>query len=77
VGRRRSPAATQVRRIVWSDEAVANLESIATYINDFSPLAARRLALRLKTAADSLSEHPERGRHAGEGLRELTVIYPL
>lgn len=65
-----------MRRVVWADEAVANLESIAAYISDFSPLAAQRLALRLKSAADSLADHAERGRSAGRGARELTVIYP-
>jgi plasmid stabilization system protein ParE len=35
-----------VRRIVWADEAVANLESIAAYIHDFNPSAIRHGARR-------------------------------
>jgi plasmid stabilization system protein ParE len=30
----------------------------------------------LLTAGDGLASFPERGRLIGEGLRELTVIYP-
>lgn len=65
-----------MRRIVWADEAVANLESIVTYIEAFSPLAAQRLALRLQAAADSLADNAERGRGVGRSLRELTIIHP-
>lgn len=65
-----------MRRIVWSDEAVANLESIATYLNEFSPVAAARLAKALQRAADSLATNAERGRSVAGGRRELTVIYP-
>ncbi len=43
MGHAKSPASAQVRRVVWTDEAVANLESIAAYISDFNPLAAQRL----------------------------------
>jgi len=76
VGHGQSPTSSEVRRVVWADEAVANLESIAAYINDFSHLAAQRLALRLKSAADSLADQAERGRTTGRRARELTVIYP-
>lgn len=71
-----TPAPAEVRRVVWTDEAVANLDSIATYIQDFSPLAAQRLAVRLKNAADSLAAQSDRGRSVGNGYRELVVIYP-
>lgn len=63
-------------RIVWADEAVANLEAIVTYISEFNPAAAARLAERLVAVADSLSEFPERGRDAGEGRREMTIVPP-
>jgi len=65
-----------VRRVVWTDESVANLESIADYIDVFSPPAARRLALRLKDAGDSLLEHPSRGRIVRGSIREPTIIFP-
>ena len=48
-------------KIVWTEEAVTNLEAIADYIAAFNPAAAERLALRLIEVADSLSEFSERG----------------
>ena len=65
-----------MRRVVWTDEAVRNLETIAAYIADFSPLAAQRLALRLKAAGDSLAEQPDRGRPIGKDRRELVTVPP-
>lgn len=65
-----------MRRVIWTDEAVANLENIAAYISDFSPLAAQRFALRLQTTANSLADNPDRGRLMHGGRRELTVIRP-
>jgi addiction module RelE/StbE family toxin len=65
-----------VRRIIWTAEAVANLRGIFSYVSAFNASAAMRLAGRLQTAADSLSEHPERGREAQHGLRELVIIHP-
>lgn len=63
-------------RIVWTDDAVANLEAIVTYVAAFNPAAATMLAMRLVAVADSLTEFPNRGRDAGEGRRELTTVRP-
>lgn len=76
LGKAKPIASAQVRRITWADEAVSNLDSIAAYVHDFNPLAAQRLALRLRSAADSLAEHPDRGRPIGRGLRELVIVPP-
>lgn len=65
-----------MRRILWTDEAVGHLEAIVTYISAFNPDAARRLAERLIAAADSLAEFSERGRDAGGGRREMTIVWP-
>lgn len=65
-----------MRRIVWTDEAVGNLEAIVTYISAFNPGAAQRLAERLIAVADSLNEFSDRGRDAGEGKREMTIAWP-
>lgn len=61
--------------VVWSRRALADLAAIQAHIRQFRPLAAQRMALRLRAAAESLAEHPERGRVIG-GLRELAVISP-
>lgn len=63
-------------RIVWTDDAVGNLEAIVTYVATFNPAAAQRLAERLVAVADSLTEFPHRGRDAGEGRREMTTVWP-
>ena len=65
-----------MRQIVWTEEAVAHLEAIVAYVEAFNPAAALRLGERLVAQADSLAEFPDRGRDAGEGRRELTVVRP-
>jgi toxin ParE1/3/4 len=65
-----------LRQILWTDEAVGNLEAIVTYISAFNPAAAARLAERLIAVADSLAEYSERGRDAGQGHREMTIVWP-
>lgn len=75
----RKPArksATELRDIVWTEEAVAHLEAIVAYISAFNPAAAGLLGERLIAVADSLAEFPERGRDAGNGLREMTTVRP-
>ncbi|MGQ0558717.1 MAG: type II toxin-antitoxin system RelE/ParE family toxin [Sphingosinicella sp.] len=63
-------------RIVWAEEAVANLDAIVTYVSAFNPVAASRLGESLIELADSLAEFPERGREVGAGRREMTVVWP-
>lgn len=63
-------------QVVWSRRALADLAAIRAYIDQFSPLAAQRMALRLKAAADSLDRFPDRGRPVAPSIRELTVINP-
>jgi addiction module RelE/StbE family toxin len=65
-----------VRRLVWTAAAVDDLDSIRAYIAQFSPLAAQRIAARLKAAAERLDEHAERGRRLGAGRRELVIVPP-
>jgi plasmid stabilization system protein ParE len=65
-----------LREIVWTDEALEHLEAIVTYVSVYDLAAAGRLAQRLIELADSLSEFPRRGRDAGEGRREMTIVWP-
>jgi plasmid stabilization system protein ParE len=65
-----------VAQVVWTKRALADLMAIREYIGQFSPLAAQRIAARLRSAAESLAEHPERGRLATATLRELVVVPP-
>jgi toxin ParE1/3/4 len=63
-------------RIVWTDDAVANLEAIVTYISTFNPAAAGALADRFIEVADRLEVFPHRGRDVGDGRREITTVWP-
>jgi plasmid stabilization system protein ParE len=65
-----------VPKIVWTDEAVEHLEAIVTYVSVYDPTAAARLGEKLVDLADSLAEFPERGRDAGDGRREMTIVWP-
>lgn len=60
------------RRLKWVARAADDLESIAEYISEDSPEAARRVARKLVQAALSLSSLPNRGRTVPE-LRHLDV----
>jgi len=64
-------------RIVWTDNAVANLEAIVTYVTAFDPTAAGGFAARLIAVADSLASFPLRGRDVGDGRREMTTGWPV
>jgi len=63
-------------RIAWTDDAVANLEAIVTYVSAFNPVAAKALGVRLIAVADSLAIFPDRGRDVGDGRRERTTVWP-
>ena len=76
VGQAQRIAAAQVRRIIWSEPARNDLQSIRAYIGQFNPSAAQRMAERLLAAAEGLAEHAERGRPLAKSHRELTVIWP-
>jgi plasmid stabilization system protein ParE len=65
-----------LKTIVWTNEAIEHLEAIAAYVSVYDPAAAARLAERLIDVADSLAVFPERGRRAGAGCREMSVVWP-
>ena len=63
-------------QIIWTVEALENLELIRAYIQQFDPAAARRFASRLVEAGESLCDFPHRGRPVGGENRELMTIPP-
>ena len=67
--------AARLVKVAWTIRAVADLNAIQAHIEQFRPLAAQRMAQRLKFAATSLGENPERGRLVGP-LRELAAVQP-
>jgi plasmid stabilization system protein ParE len=65
------------RVLVWSPEAIEDIEAIAAYIERDSPWYARAVASRLVETAESIPEFPELGRMVPEiedpGIRERLV----
>jgi toxin ParE1/3/4 len=61
--------------IVWSPQALDDLESLRAYIAKDSPIAAARIALRIVDGVETvLSENPELGRQGRvAGTRELAI----
>ena len=62
-------------QVVWTRRAIADLSAIREYIGQFKPLAAQRMAKRLRAAGENLSHFPERGRAVG-ARRELVIVRP-
>ncbi|MGJ3647497.1 type II toxin-antitoxin system RelE/ParE family toxin [Sphingomonas sp. GlSt437] len=62
--------------VEWSGEALEQLDQIIAYIDVFDPPAARRLSSRLLALGNSLTAFPDRGRPAGNGVREMVTVRP-
>jgi addiction module RelE/StbE family toxin len=67
-----------MNEVVWSDTALAQLDAIGTYIEQFNPKAAAEVAAHLIAAGNSLESYPHRGRLVpGTTMRELVItVYP-
>jgi toxin ParE1/3/4 len=65
------------RQLVWSPEAVEDIESIATYIERDSPWYAKAVVSRIVAMAESVPEYPDLGRMVPEvgntAIRERLV----
>lgn len=65
------------RTLVWSPEAVEDIEAIAAYIERDSPWYARAVASKIVETAESIPEYPELGRMVAEiddsAIRERLV----
>lgn len=62
--------------VVWTDEAIDQLDLIVAYIEAFDRRAATNLRARLFDVASSLRDFPNRGRPVEGGRRELTTVPP-
>ena len=66
-----------MNEVIWSDMALAQLEAIGVYVEQFNPLAAAALAARLIAAGDGLAIFPNRGHPIpGTSMRELVTVNP-
>lgn len=63
-----------MRRVIWTDRALADLADLREYVALDNPEAAREQALRVVEAAEALAQHPGRGRPGRvTGTRELVI----
>lgn len=65
------------RALVWSPEAIEDIEAIAAYIERDSPWYAKAVASKVVDVAESIPEYPELGRIVPEigepAIRERLV----
>lgn len=62
--------------VLWSRQALTDLNAITAYIQQFDPAAALRTRARLSDLGDSLIAFPHRGRPRDDGRRQLTTVPP-
>ena len=63
-------------RVIWRRRATDDLNQIRAYIEDFDPAAARTVAARLRELGDSVTDVPNRGRPAPNGMPGLVSVKP-
>jgi toxin ParE1/3/4 len=62
--------------VVWQAAAIADVDEIIDYIEQFDPLAARRYEIDLRALGESLCDFPNPGRPAVNDTREMTTVPP-
>ena len=68
---------TLKHQVVWTSSAIADVESIRRYIDNFNPLAARAMAVKIIEVGDTVADFPFRGGQVPDTeLRETTLDYP-
>lgn len=68
-------AAQAVARVVYTRNALANLERAFGFLAEHDPGAARDEAASIRNAVDILSDHPLVGRRLEGEIRELVISY--
>lgn len=61
-------------KVIWTDQAIADVVEIVAWISTDKPNAAARVAETLMLAGDSLDQFPGRGRLIPHGRRELIAL---
>jgi len=64
-----------VAQIVYSENALANLERVFDFLAEHEPQAAVGTAHSIREAVETLSNHPLIGRTVAGELRELVISY--
>jgi toxin ParE1/3/4 len=77
MGHAERAATPEVRRVIWTDPALDDLDSIRAYIGQFNPIAAQRMAQRILTATDKvIGLFPHAGRSIGGSRYEFPIVWP-
>jgi len=64
-------------KVVWTDDALLDIERHMGYLAHFNPAAAASVAQHLLDVGNSLKLFPHRGRAGSEpGVRELVAVHP-
>jgi plasmid stabilization system protein ParE len=63
-------------KLRYTRRAAAELEEILAYIEERSPLGARRVQARIKTIMDLLLQHPKAGQLTSNGRLRRMVASP-
>jgi plasmid stabilization system protein ParE len=64
-----------VAAVVYSRQALDDLERLFTFIAEHDPTAATRAARAIRSAVPLLEEHPLIGRPLPDDLRELVISF--
>lgn len=62
-------------QVVYSENALANLERVFGFLVEHDPHAAISAAIAVREAVETLSNHPLIGRIVSDELRELVISY--
>lgn len=62
-------------RVVYSANALSNLERAFAFLSEHDPAAAGAAARAIRSAVAALAEHPLIGRPIGDELRELVISF--
>jgi plasmid stabilization system protein ParE len=64
-----------VARVVYTQNALANLERVFTFLAEKNPGVAHDAAVAIRDAVEILSDHPLIGRRLEGEIRELVISY--
>jgi plasmid stabilization system protein ParE len=64
-----------VAQVVYTQNALANLERAFDFLDEHDPHAAVASAVAIREAVETLSNHPLIGRRAEGNVRELVISY--
>ena len=71
----KSPTPETLARVVYSQDALSDIERVFVFLAEHDPNAATSAARVIREAVEHLQNHPLVGRQITENLRELVISY--